>query len=312
MPTTHKMPAMGNVPTRHDVPTTLIDDRRGGKLAVTEWGDPSGTPVFFLHGTPGCRIGPLPKTSSLFRQRIRLICFDRPGYGDSSRRENRQVSDGAFQVKVVADTLRLNRFAVVGRSGGGPHALACAALLPDRVTRAATLVTLAPPDAKGLDWFGDMAESNIQEYKAAELGASYLANYLEPVTEDIQELPTRLIRGFFHELPPSDRRIVANAVVRKSLSDGYVEALKVSADGWIDDGVAFRAEWGFDPADISIPVRLWHGAEDVFSPVRHTEWLAGQMPTAEALIQPDVGHFSAIYALPSILSWLTADRASFH
>ncbi|MEU8266781.1 alpha/beta hydrolase [Sphaerisporangium sp. NPDC049002] len=311
MPTTHKMPTMGSVPTRHGVPTTLIDDSRGGKLAVTQLGDPSGTPVFFLHGTPGCRIGPLPKTASLFRQRIRLICFDRPGYGDSSRAEDRRVSDGAFQVKAVADELGLKRFAVVGRSGGGPHALACAALLPDRVTRAAALVTLAPPDAEDLDWFGDMAESNIQEYKAAELGASHLADYLEPVTEELEQLPTRLIRGFFHELPQSDRRIVANSVVRKSLSEGYVEALKISAGGWIDDGVAFRSAWGFDPADISIPVRLWHGEEDVFSPVRHTEWLAKRIPKAEALIQPAVGHFSALYALPSILAWLTADRASF-
>ncbi|MEV5498836.1 alpha/beta fold hydrolase [Nonomuraea fuscirosea] len=111
------------------------------RLAVAQRGlIPRGSPVFYLHGTPGSRVGPLPKHGLLYRLGIRLITYDRPGYGDSDRQVGRQVGDVASDVATIADRLGLDRFAVVGRSGGGPHALACAALLGDRVTRAAVLV----------------------------------------------------------------------------------------------------------------------------------------------------------------------------
>ncbi|MET8140681.1 alpha/beta hydrolase [Sphaerisporangium sp. NPDC005288] len=315
MLTEHDVPPTRDVRLQDGVPTRSIPYGRDGRLAVTEWGDPYGTPVFFFHGTPGCRVGPLPKTSFLFRHRIRLICYDRPGYGRSTRREKRAVSDGADQVRTIADRLGIERFAVVGRSGGGPHALACAALLRERVTKAATLVTLAPPDegpdGMGRRWYDDMAPSNIKEYEAASQGTRYFTEFLEPRAQDIREKPTSLIRGFFHELPQSDRRIVMNAVVRKSLTQGYEIALKSSFGGWVDDAVAFRNPWGFDLALISAPVRLWHGADDIFSPVSHTGWLAEKIRGAEPLIQQGVGHFSAIYALPSLLTWLTAGASSF-
>lgn len=171
-------------------------------------------------------------------------------------------------------------------------------------------MTLAPPDADGLAWYDGMAKHNIDEYKKAEEGADRLAEYLEPSAQGIRQDPTRLIQSFFHELPASDRRIVANAVIRAKLSDGYAAALKDSIWGWVDDSVAYRANWGFDPADITVPIRLWHGANDVFSPVRHTEWLAERIVSSEAVIQPGAGHFAAIDTLPGILLWLTGADAS--
>src|SRR5688572_21098379 len=107
----------------------------GPDLSVSISGSDDGEPVFLLHGTPGSRLGPKPRTSVLYRLGVRLICYDRPGYGGSARRGKRTVADAARDVAAIADQLGIERFAVAGRSGGGPHALACAALLPDRVTR---------------------------------------------------------------------------------------------------------------------------------------------------------------------------------
>src|ERR1700722_11642562 len=145
--------------------TTLTVYVAGGRrLTVCEFGDRSQEPVFYLHGTPGSRVGPRPTNQELENFKIRLIAFDRPGYGGSDRLETRTVADVAADVEAIADRLGVDRFAVLGRSGGGPHALACAALLPHRVTRAAALVSLAPWQAQGLDWFDGMAKSNRDAY----------------------------------------------------------------------------------------------------------------------------------------------------
>ncbi|MGH3250352.1 MAG: alpha/beta fold hydrolase, partial [Trebonia sp.] len=132
----------------------------GRRLATAVYGDPEGRPVFLLHGTPGSRIGPRPRSAILHRLGVRLICFDRPGYGESDRLPGRRVADAAADVSAIADALGLAKFAVVGRSGGGPHALACAALLPERLTKAAVLVGIAPREATGIDWLEGMTGSN--------------------------------------------------------------------------------------------------------------------------------------------------------
>src|SRR5262245_52324001 len=136
-------------------------------LTVEVAGARTGSPVFLLHGTPGSRNGPKPRGSLLYRLGVQLISYDRPGYGGSTRHEGRRVSDAAADVEAIADALGLASFAVVGRSGGGPHALACAALLPERVERTAVLVSLAHPEATDLDWFAGMNNDNVREFSAA-------------------------------------------------------------------------------------------------------------------------------------------------
>jgi pimeloyl-ACP methyl ester carboxylesterase len=144
--------------------TLMVRSTDGRRVAVQMSGSPSGHPVFLMHGTPGSRIGPIPRSMVLHGLGVRLITFDRPGYGESDRQQFRQVADVVSDVEAIADALEIDRFAVLGRSGGGPHALACAALLPDRVTRAGILVSLAPWAADGLDWFAGMSDSNIEEF----------------------------------------------------------------------------------------------------------------------------------------------------
>lgn len=280
----------------------------GRRLVVETSGDPAGKPVFLLHGTPGSRLGPSPRGVVLYQLGVRLITYDRPGYGSSDRLCRRSVADVAQDVAAIADALGVARFAVVGRSGGGPHALACAALLSDRVSRAAVLVGLAPQEADGLDWFAGMSASNVAEYTTAAAGPEQLAASLEPRSAEIRADPMRLLVQLRRELTEPDRKVVSDAGIRSLLASNYREALRTSADGWIDDVVAFSSPWGFDPADITVPVMLWHGKEDVFSPVSHARWLADRIPGATAILQPAAAHFTALRVLPEIMTWLITDR----
>jgi len=276
---------------------------------VEEFGAPEGYPVLLLHGTPGSRLGPIPRPMVLYRLGIRLISFDRPGYGRSDRSAGRAVADIAADVRQIADFMELPEFAVLGRSGGGPHALACAALLPGRTSRAAVLVGLAPTHAEGLDWFEGMAASNTHEYLAVRRQGSLISARIRSIAERIRADPMRHITDLYNDLSQSDRRVVADAGLRRKLLETYTEAFRASADGWIDDLLAFCAPWGFDPADIEVPTMLWHGANDTFSPVGHSRWLARRIPRSTVIVQPGTAHFGAFDVLVDMLSWLAKPPA---
>jgi pimeloyl-ACP methyl ester carboxylesterase len=279
----------------------------GRQLSTQVYGDPDGKPVFLLHGTPGSRLGPHPRAALLHRLGVQLIAFDRPGYGKSDRLEGRRVADAATDVLAIADAYGLDKFAVVGRSGGGPHALACAALLPDRVTKAAVLVGLAPRGAHGLDWYDGMTQSNVSEHAAAANGPEGLAAMTEAAADAVRADPASLLASLQDQMPDSDRRVVADPGIRAMLLQTYAEGLRTSADGWIDDVLAFYLSWGFDPAMVTVPVLLWHGAVDNLSPVSHAMWLADHIASATVVIQAGAAHFSALDVLPDILRWLSSE-----
>lgn len=290
----------------HDVTT-----RDGRVLSVSEWGKRTGVPVFVLHGTPGSRRGVAPRPSLLYQLGVRLIAYDRPGYGGSSRAPGRTVRDAADDVEDIAEELGVDEFAVVGRSGGGPHALACAAVLPKRVTRAAALVTLAPkvgPGGMGADWFKGMSPGNVDEYSRASIGIHKIEDGLKARSSTIFADPDTLISNLLQEAQHADARVISDAGIRRLLRDNYQEALRGSAYGWIDDAMAFSRDWGFDPAEITVPVLLWHGKDDVFSPVEHARWLNDYIPTAELRLETGKAHFDAMPALPDLLPWLKQSR----
>ncbi|MGW1246660.1 alpha/beta fold hydrolase [Streptomyces sp. NPDC002535] len=286
----------------------------GRLLVAEEWGNPSGTPVLLFHGTPGTRLGTLLPGLAEQHPGFRFLAYDRPGYGESLRSPGRRVSDAARDAAAVADAFGVERFAVVGRSGGGPHALACAALLPDRVRAAAVLVGLAPPDAAGLDWYAGMTPFNVREYGLARAhldgrDPGGLERDLAARADAIRRDPVRLLDDLRAELSPHDLPVVEDPRVRTVLLRTYQEALRVSHHGWLDDCLAFVRPWGFDIASVAAPVLLWHGLDDAFSPVSHTRWLAGRIPGAEPVLVPDAGHFAAQWALPDVLRWLDGQGA---
>jgi pimeloyl-ACP methyl ester carboxylesterase len=280
----------------------------GRRLAVEESGKPTGHPVFLMHGTPGCRLGPRPRPMVLYQLGIRLIAFDRPGYGGSDRAFGRSVADVAQDVTTIADVLGLSRFAVLGRSGGGPHALACAALLSDRVTRAAVLVGLAPVEAEGLDWFAGMTPANVEAFAAARLGVRGVGDRLARAAARISADPAALFADLREGLTDADRRTVADVGIRRMLLSNFAEALRSSAAGWIDDVIALVAPWGFDPAAVARPTVVWHGADDRFSPAGHASWLAARIPGARLVLHRGGSHFSAIDVIPGLLPWLAGSE----
>ena len=273
-------------------------------VTVDVWGSPTGMPVFLMHGTPGSRSGPLPRPSVLYRLGIRLICYDRPGYGGSSRFRGRNVAAAADDVRAIADALGIDSFGVVGRSGGGPHALACAALLGDRVQSAAVLVGLAPSDAEDLQWYDGMSRSNVLEYNNADSDPETFTTALMCRAQQIRDDPETLLRVLQPELTGSDRRVVDDVAIRRLLTDTYAEALRDGADGWIDDVLALRCPWGFEVSDVKAPVFLWHGEDDMLSPVGHTNWLADHLPDPYPVVQRDAAHFGAVEILPRALAWV--------
>ncbi|GGY01418.1 alpha/beta hydrolase [Streptomyces minutiscleroticus] len=279
--------------------------RDGRRLAVEEWGDPEGSPVVLLHGTPGSRRAVVPREVTDARPGLRFIAYDRPGYGGSDRHPGRRVAHAARDVAALADLLGLERFAVLGVAGGAPHALACAALLPRKVRRAAVLACPAPPDAEGLSWFDGMTSAHTQEYSRALTEPVRFADRLAARSAEIRTDPAAHLASLREGLTDADRRAVSAPPAGEMLLRGYREGLATSAYGWLDDTLALLSRWGFDPDLITRPVLLWHGGQDAFTPVGHFHWLADRIPRARPVLDPEAGHFSALEALPEVLDWLS-------
>lgn len=286
--------------------TQLVCGPDGRRLSVESLGNPEGKPVFLLHGTPGGRNGPRPRGIVLYRLGIRLISYDRPGYPGSDRLPDRTVARAAEDVASIADYFGIERFSVVGRSGGAPHALACAERLPDRVISAAALGSLAPCDADHLDWQAGMTESNRRAYGyASEGNYQALRAILEKEAERVSKGSEGLLSALWSEMDDRDKEFIDDFAIRRMIADIHVEALSNKCvDGWLDDVIALSHKWGFEPAKITVPVKLWGGEDDVFSPVSHTYWLAERINGAEVEIGYGEAHFGAVKILPRILAWV--------
>lgn len=279
------------------------------KLAVSITGASDGYPIFLLHGTPGSRKGPKPRAIVLFRQGVQLISYDRPGYGGSDRAEGRVVADAADDVLAIAKHLGIhNRFGVVGRSGGGPHALAVAAKYGHRVSSVATLCSLAPYDGADLDWYEGMNPHNQREYTTADADNRELRDRLTGWAEDVRADPRKMIEIIGDELSGNDERVLGDIALRRLLLDTYQNGVEQGPEGWIDDVLAFRAPWKFQLSDVRSRALIWHGEDDRFSPVEHSDYLFREIstPPARKELQKDrgIGHFGAVEVLPEVLAWV--------
>jgi pimeloyl-ACP methyl ester carboxylesterase len=282
-----------------------IQTRDGRTLAVHEAGEPAGLPVLFHHGTPSAGI-PYGTHAALAREQgIRLIGYDRPGYGASTRAEGRRVEDCVADVTEIADALHLERFATWGISGGGPHALACAALCDDRLKAVASLAAVAPYGADGLDWLEGMGEDNHVELGKVLEGEAALRGFCEPAAQEMLAAdPEDLVQVLDSLLGPSDKAVLTGGFA-EYMHECNVYGLAPGVDGWIDDDFAFVEPWGFDVGDINRPVLLLHGVDDRFVPVSHAHWLAARIPDVEARIDPADGHLTLIERrMREVNAWL--------
>jgi pimeloyl-ACP methyl ester carboxylesterase len=274
--------------------TRTVKTADGRNLEVYEGGDASGAPVLIHHGTPGSGLLYAPSEALAREQGIRLIGYDRPGYGDSTRAPGRTVADCAADAGVIADELGLDRYTSWGISGGGPHVLACAALCDERLTAVASLAAVAPWNSEGLDWLAGMGESNIEEFNAVLAGETALRPVLDrDRAEMLAAAPSDLVTVWSSLLGDEDRSVLSEEFAGFILASSAL-GLRDGVDGWLDDNLAFVEPWGFAPESIDRPVLLLHGTDDRFVPVSHGRWLAARIPRVEARIAAADGHLTLV------------------
>jgi len=277
----------------------------GRTLRISDEGDPGGTPVLWLHGSPGSRLVDSVSADKAREKGIRLIGYDRPGYGGSGRHEGRNIADCAADVRAIAAALGIERLAVWGISGGGPHAAACAALLEDLVPAVAVLGSIAPYGAPKLDYFAGMGELNVEDIKRQLTDqAAARARNAEERRELLDADLGAVMESWQSLLSPVDVGTLTDEFGASLLAQ-IKEGLRPSDEGWWDDSVAHLSDWGFGLTQIRTPVLVVHGRHDRFVPFSHGEWLAGAIPTAQPLLLEDEGHISLITnRLGEIEDWL--------
>ncbi len=264
-----------------------------GRRICTELDGPEDGELVVLHvGTPGARYLYERHVEEGARRGLRHLSFSRPGTQGSDRQPGRSFADTAADTAVVADALGVERFHVVGHSVGGIAALACAALLGERVIAAAVLNSFAPRDAD-FDWRANAEEWNKEEFAAIEAGEEELRGFIERALASYREIEGReqLVAAFGESLSPADRASLCGDFLDFQLRG----CRRVAGDGvwgWFDDDIAVWEDWGFDPGRIERPVTIWHGGDDRIVPPAHGEWLAENIPGAGFRLLPDEGHLS--------------------
>lgn len=266
----------------------------GRSIEVLLGGDPHGYPLVMHHGTPSDSTTFADWHQPCQDRGIRLICASRPGYSASSRSPGRSVAHVAEDVATILDELGHEGFITAGWSGGGPHALACAALLADRCMAAATLAGVGPFGVDGLDFLAGMAAENVAEFGAATQGEKALRawkrEHADPFRRVTGEEIIQVLGGL---VPQVDKDVLVGgyaelmaAIFRRSLARGF--------DGWVDDDLAFTRPWGFDLGTMTVPVTVWQGELDLMVPAAHGRWLLAHIPGATGRVVPGHGHLSLV------------------
>jgi pimeloyl-ACP methyl ester carboxylesterase len=288
------------------VAVSHVELEDGRRLKVADFGSPDGVVTIVHHGTPGGTVPFPPWVEESERLGLRLIMYARPGYSTSTRHAGRRVADAAADTAAIADALGAHQFLSFGFSGGGPHVLACAALLPDRVVAAASLASVAPYGIPGFDFFDGMGAGNIEEFGLVISGGEQASR---PATEEqtaglLAASPAELVEAMaphLTEMDAAEMRGPLGVTLHDQMKDGLADG----CDGWVDDDLLFVQPWGFDLSAIRVPVLLWQGRQDAMVPYNHGAWLASQIPGVEARLSEEDSHCTVLnQRMPSILAWL--------
>lgn len=287
-----------------DFQTVTTADGRALEYLVS--GPPDGMTLLFQAGTPNpaalfaAIVGPAEELG------LRTVSYSRPGYGRSTPRPGRTVADAVPDVETVLDAIGAERCVTLGWSGGGPHALATGALLPQRCQAVASLAGVAPYPAQGMDWFAGMGAGNIEEFGAALAGKDQLTALLTTFAAELDTVTGEgVIEGLGDLLSPVDRAALTGGFAEE-MAEALRRALSNGIAGWRDDDLAFVADWGFDLAGITVPVHVWQGRQDRMVPFEHGQWLAARVPNAQAHLFATEGHLSIVSQLPQVLADLLA------
>ena len=273
----------------------LLTTRSGRRLSYRVDGPPSGRVLVFCTGTPQGTVEDAELVDAAAAAGLRLVTYDRPGHGASDRAPGRTVRDAVDDVTDLLDALDADAFVVAGHSGGGPHALACGALLPERCRAVAVLAGVAPYDAEGLDFLAGMGPENVEEFGAAVAGEDTLRPLRQAYEAELREVTAEgVVASMAGLLPPVDQSVLTTSSFGATVAARFRAALATGVDGWLDDDLAFVRPWGFDVTDVRVPVSVWQGSEDLMVPFSHGRWLADQLPQARAHLLEGEGHLSVV------------------
>jgi pimeloyl-ACP methyl ester carboxylesterase len=279
---------------------TVLRLANGRDLAFREYGDPGGLPVFAFHGTPGSRLQLAPLSSSPWPPGYRLIAPDRPGYGHSTFDANRRLTDWPGDVAALAEHLGLDGFGVLGISGGGPHALACAHALGSRLLGVACISGVGP--LSRADAMENMSPANRWLTRLAKHGGFLLRLIMRWQFASAQRNPDRMFEVMARQLPPVDQRIIAEPEFQAMMIDDLLSNSTTMGSAAAQDFVLFLSDWGFALEDIRVPVHFFQGSEDRQVPAQHAEWMADRVPDAVLHRYPGEGHFLVVERLPEIMT----------
>jgi pimeloyl-ACP methyl ester carboxylesterase len=280
-------------------------DIGGRVVTVFDDGDPDGPAILCHHGTPAAGAPFAGWVQDVTARGARLISYARPGYGGSTPAPDRTVADAAADSAAIMDALGVERFVTWGISGGGPHALACAALLGDRVAAAASLAGVASFDAPGLNYFRGMGQDNIVEFGLAMGGREHIEPFVQAAAGEMLSASPAEIRDSIATLVSEPDRLALDGPVGNWWTSILPLTFAAGAEGWVEDDLAFVAPFGFDVAAIGVPTLVVHGRLDQFVPVGHGEWLAGAIPGAESWIGDGDGHLTLMVdRVPDVHAWL--------
>ncbi len=289
----------------------VVDTADGRHLAVVEDGDPAGIPVLVHNGTPNSRLLYKHHVADAVTRGIRLISYDRPGYGGSSPAPGRTVADCAVDVRAICSALNIDRLLTWGVSGGGPHVLAAAALLPDLVVAAASVASVAPYGVEGLDYFQGMGELNAEDTRLYFRDKEAARAKVDTDREEMLSATREQVAAMLASLLSGPDASVLNGDLAEYLEMSTQDGLAPGGEGWWEDGVAHLDDWGFDLDAISIPVLLLHGQQDQFVPFGHGVWLAAHIPGVEARLTADDGHLTlSELRIPAVHEWLLSKWAA--
>ncbi len=275
-----------------DTQRRLVRLPDGRDLDVLTGGADTSDAFLMINGTPAGVLARPEDVAMIGARGLRYVTYGRPGYGDSTRLPGRSVADCAADVRDLARELGLRRLFVLGWSGGGPHALACAALLPELVVRAATLGGVAPYGVAGLDWLDGMGPENIEEFGATIAGAESLQPLLESHAADLATTTGADVADWFGGLVPKVDRAALTGEFADFIAASSRDSVRTGIWGWFDDDLAFYHDWGFELSAIHLPVTIWQGTEDKMVPFAHGRWLAEHVPGATPRLMAGEGHLS--------------------
>ena len=274
--------------------------------ALDSGGD--GLALLYHSGTPG---GAVPWPAGIEAARrfgLRWVTYSRPGYGSSTPRPGRTVADAAADTATVLDALGIGEFVSMGWSGGGPHALACAALLPDRCRGVATIAGVAPCDQPDLDFVAGMAQDNVEEFTLASKGREVLAPAIAEMAQSYRSVTGAHIVDALGGLLSEPDLAALQGPLADYIAAMAREAVRVGVEGWVEDDLAFCEPWAVDLASITTPVAIWQGSEDLMVPSAHGEWLAANVRGARPHLLQGVGHVSLVASLDDVLEDLVQHR----